>query len=115
MNTPKKPLLVVIGTALACFLVAAWVILDRECLFKSVFSIPCPTCGMTRAVTSLLKLDLKSAVEYHPLVFTLPLLYWTVVTELEPFKNKRLNRITVASLISAFLVVWAVRLAVYLV
>ena len=104
-----------IGTALACLLVAAWVILDRECLFKSVFGVPCPTCGMTRAVMSLARLDFGSAFRYHPLVFTLPLLYWTVVTELEPFKNKRLNKITVVSLISAFLAVWAVRLAVYLV
>ena len=115
MNTPKKPLAVVIGTALAFLLVAVWVIFDRECLFKRVFSIPCVTCGMTRAVISVLKLDFRSAFQYHPLVFTLPLLYWTVVTELEPFKNKRINRITVASLISAFLAVWAVRLVVYLV
>jgi hypothetical protein len=115
MNTPKRPLIVIIATLLACVLIAVWTVVGRECLFKRAFSIPCPTCGMTRAVKSLLKFDLKGAFFYHPLVFTLPLLYWTVVTELAPFKNKRLNRITVVSLISAFLSVWAVRLVVLLV
>lgn len=115
MNTPKRPFIVIISTVAACALIALWTITGRECLFKSIFSIPCPTCGMTRAVISVMRLDFKSALGYHPLVFTLPLLYLTVVTELEPFKNKRLNRITVASLISAFLAVWAVRILVILI
>lgn len=34
--------------------------------------IPCPGCGMTRAILSLLRLDLGGALYYHPLVFLLP-------------------------------------------
>lgn len=67
---------------------------------------------MTRAVLSAIKLDFREAFGYHPLFPTLPVLYWVVVTELSPFKNKRANKILVATLISAYLATWAVRLTV---
>ena len=35
------------------------------CLFKSVFSIACPTCGMTRAMLSLLHGDIMRAIYYN--------------------------------------------------
>lgn len=39
------------------------------CVFRSVTGIPCPTCGITRATFSLLRLDLQGAFDNHPLVF----------------------------------------------
>ena len=44
----------------------------RGCVFRAVTGIACPTCGMTRAYLSLLKLDLKSAFYYHPLFWVVP-------------------------------------------
>lgn len=40
---------------------------DLPCLFRFVTSIPCPTCGITRAVISLLSGDLKSSLAYNPM------------------------------------------------
>ena len=44
-----------------------------HCLFKRLFSIPCPTCGMTRAFQRLLALDLPGAFLMQPLVLIVPL------------------------------------------
>ncbi len=38
-----------------------------KCPFKFILGIPCPGCGMTRALLSCLKLDFVSAFYYHPL------------------------------------------------
>lgn len=40
-----------------------------HCPFLYFFGIPCPGCGMTRALLSVAKLDLKAAFYYHPLFF----------------------------------------------
>ena len=42
------------------------------CPIRFVTGIPCPGCGMTRAVGSLLHLHPGEAAHFHPLVFLLP-------------------------------------------
>lgn len=42
------------------------------CPLRWATGIPCAGCGMTRAVVSLLKGDVQSALHFHPLVFILP-------------------------------------------
>ncbi len=44
------------------------------CLIKMTIGIPCPGCGMTRAVLSLIMFNFEDAMFYHPLVFLLPLI-----------------------------------------
>lgn len=50
-----------------------YVALVRVCVFRAVFSIPCPFCGMTRAYLSLLNLDIVGAFQYHPLFLFIPI------------------------------------------
>lgn len=40
------------------------------CFFKKITSLPCPTCGATRALLSFLKFDFIKSFQYH-FVFTL--------------------------------------------
>ena len=42
------------------------------CPFHAVTGLPCPGCGMTRAMLSLGQLKLKEAIEYN--LFAVPLL-----------------------------------------
>lgn len=115
MNKPRRPLTVILVTlgCAALILVREW--LGLGCVFYETLGIPCPTCGMTRAVLSAIKLDFGEAFGYHPLFPTLPVLYWAVITELAPFKSGPANKITVAALLCAYGVTWAVRLAVGLI
>ena len=38
-----------------------------KCPIKTIFGINCPSCGMTRAFIAAIKLDFRSAFQYHPL------------------------------------------------
>ncbi len=45
------------------------------CLFRALSGLPCPGCGLTRALVALLHGDLAAAFVYHPYSFVLlPLL-----------------------------------------
>lgn len=45
------------------------------CFFKEFFGISCPGCGMSRAVLSVIKFDFVAAFSYHPMFWSLPVLY----------------------------------------
>lgn len=55
------------------FAVMAVFYLTLGCPSRLLFGVSCPGCGMTRAVSALLRLDFSLAFEMHPLVFLLPL------------------------------------------
>jgi hypothetical protein len=62
-------LLGVAGAALAT-LFSVWAPPDDPffslCLFRRLLAIPCPGCGLTRAVAALARGDLGAALAYHP-------------------------------------------------
>lgn len=79
-------------------------LLGLDCVFLTLFGIPCPGCGMSRAVAALFRLDFVSAWNYHPLVFAMP---YVVLYLFCDFKPPRLhNRILLAIGIAA-LIHWA--------
>ena len=53
-------------------------LLNTTCIFIYLFDIPCPGCGMTRALLSLLKLDFKSALLYNPTIFFMPYIVYYI-------------------------------------
>lgn len=58
------------GVALLAF-GAAWAIssgLTYPCPFMYLFQLPCPTCGATRSLAALARLDLLQAIRFNPLV-----------------------------------------------
>jgi hypothetical protein len=61
-----KRVLAAIGTVLACVLVLFDVIPWR-CPVAALAGIPCPTCGVTRAVRAALHGETWSAFRLHPL------------------------------------------------
>lgn len=73
-KTERKPnrvlrlLLIHLGAAA---LLAVWLWLTG-CPIYRLTGIPCPGCGMTRALFRLLFLDFAGAWYYHPLVFVIP-------------------------------------------
>ena len=62
----------VIRVMLLCVSGIALMILIRiaggsGCFIKSVFGVPCPACGMTRAWMSFVRGDFAGAFMFHPL------------------------------------------------
>lgn len=39
------------------------------CLIRGTIGIPCPACGITRAIKSLIKLNIKDALYYQRVPF----------------------------------------------
>ena len=49
-----------------------------NCLFKSIFDISCPGCGLTRSFRSILNFDLYNAFKYN--ILGIPLFILCIVT-----------------------------------
>ena len=45
------------------------------CLIQKNFGIPCPSCGMTRALFALINGDFKLSLELHPMLLSIPILF----------------------------------------
>ncbi len=52
-----------------------------HCPFAFFLGIKCPTCGISRALISLLSLDLKSYFSYHPLAIPMVVSVWILITQ----------------------------------
>lgn len=84
--------------------------LKVPCIFQMLFDMPCPGCGMTRALLSVLRLDFVSAFNYHPMFWSVPVVFAFLIFDGKIFKNKKLNY-TVLSLIAVgFAINWAFKL-----
>ena len=42
-------------------------IFNITCPIKHLTGVQCPTCGMTRAMIALMRLDIKGYIEYNPM------------------------------------------------
>ena len=77
---------------LLCLLIINY---DIPCLFKSIFKIPCPACGLTRAFLSLSNLDIISAIRYNILsipifIFILLINYYLIKDIIKKEDNVKL-------------------------
>lgn len=78
------------------------------CPLRQLFGIRCPMCGMTRAVLSLLRLDVRGAFGWHPI--------WPVVLILMPLyvvmelRRTGSGKIPGMLLIAALVVTFVIRL-----
>ena len=60
-------LLILGALAYASALLFGW-----NCPIKYLTGVPCPGCGLSRALAALLRLDFRTALRFHPMVFVLP-------------------------------------------
>ncbi|MBO5312780.1 MAG: DUF2752 domain-containing protein [Clostridia bacterium] len=92
-----------------CVLAVLFVVIKIPCPIKYITGVSCAGCGMTRAYISLFKLDIKSAFEFHPLWWLVPvaIALYLVTGRLN---KKRLRAVLVAVIAAVFLAVYAVRL-----
>lgn len=81
-------------------------LLKVPCLFQTFLHIPCPGCGMTRAVKAALRLDLAAAFRYHSMFWSMPILYLYFLFDNGLFQRKWLDRVVLLSIAAGFLLHW---------
>lgn len=104
MNLSRKAVQKSIILASILAAIAALSLLGIGCPFYRVFGFPCPGCGMTRAVLSLLQLDFAAAWQFHPMVFALPYLLALFLKDGRVFRNRALNKAVLCLVVLGFLI-----------
>ena len=84
--------------------------LGVPCLFKHFFKIPCPGCGMSRALFCVLKGNIVEAFRAHPMFWSMPILFLFFILDSQILKNKVLNWVVLTLIGVGFLMVWILRL-----
>ena len=89
------------------------------CIFNSVLDIPCPACGLTRSMSSLLKFNILQGFTFHPLGFiALIYLIVTLITNQPNYIKSKFNNnfkaITIVFsfrfIVFLFLITWFIKL-----
>lgn len=108
----QKPLagIIIIGLA-----VLAWILVSPGCILREITGLPCPGCGMTRALLLLLHGDLMGAWQMHPLFWVPPLLFSValVLTIFAPNKLAKWIRPCGFAIVTLFIVVYLVRMFLF--
>ena len=95
----KKAFFAVFFIGLGCTLLL--LIYRFGCIFRQLLHMPCPTCGMSRAILSLMKFDFASYVHYN--VFALPVLFSIIVLFFSKYFNKLVIFMSIFILILNFI------------
>lgn len=88
-----KPIIkrtIVYGVILALY-ITVLTTFDIYCPIAKATGIECPTCGVSRALLSLLAFDFKAYYNYNPLALPLVVSVWLMLNS-EYFKHKALAR-----------------------
>ena len=97
------------GAAVALALVGSG---GSACFFKSVYGVPCPGCGMTRALLALACGDVALAFSFHPLVPLVPFIGLVALfRKTAPFRAMYDGGVFWVACAVCFVGVWAVRMA----
>lgn len=76
--------------------------LDVKCVFKMLYGVSCPGCCLTRAYKSFTSLNIQSALYYHSLFWTVPIIIY--------FYIKRVESKYLLTFLLMYLVVYVIRL-----
>ena len=96
-----------------CFL-GLWMWLEIPCIPRLLTGVICPGCGMSRAWSSFLHLDLRQAFYYHPMFWSVPLLALYILYDGKLFLRPRLNTGILILLLVGYAVSYGIRLFVFL-
>jgi hypothetical protein len=90
-NTRGITLVVAAAAALILFIWGEMILGNASvCIYYSIFGIPCPLCGLTRAVHELMHFRFSAAMDFNPLVYLLAGWFLLELAYYVWFSNKKL-------------------------
>lgn len=95
-------------------LLGASVLLGTGCLIRKYAGIPCPGCGLTRAWRSFFRLDPVSALQYHPMFWSIPVFGLFVLFDGKLLSHEKANSILLYGLTAAYIGCYVIRLIGFL-
>ncbi len=106
-----KKLLILLSILI--YFIIAYALLDYyniSCVFLHFFGIPCPGCGMTRALISVINMDFLRAIKYNIVIFFMPYVFVYVFFDLKhKVHNILLGIIAVITVIN-----WIIKIIIYI-
>ena len=109
-KTRKKFLLLLL---LLLYFTVAYIAMNYyniTCVFLKVFGVPCPGCGMTRAVLSLIRLDFCGAFKHNVVVFFMPYVFMYVFFD---FKHK-IHNVLLSIIAVTAIINWVIKIAIFI-
>ena len=82
---------------------------DISCVFLKVAGIPCPGCGMTRAVLSIIRLDFVQAFKDNVVIFFMPYIGIYVLCD---FKHK-IHKVLLLMIVIIAIINWLVKIILF--
>lgn len=77
---------------------------EIKCLYKRILGIECPTCGITRAIKSILSGNINDAINNNPMILLLPILIILVLIKCN-ISNEKLETV-LKFMIIGILIIW---------
>lgn len=82
---------------------------DITCVFLEFCGFPCPGCGMTRALLSLMKFDVFGAIKCNVVIFFMPYIFLYLIFN---FRGKVHNVLLIIIAIIAF-INWMIKIILF--
>ena len=99
---------------LVCLAYASALLFGWNCPLNDVFGVPCPGCGLSRALAALFELDFRAAFRLHPMIFVLPpTVLYALLGEKPLLGSKIRERILLWSVAALDIIIWMVRLVLH--
>lgn len=86
---------------------------DSLCWFQSLFGVPCPGCGSTRAAIALFQGNFSEAFAYHPLIpLSLAILPYAVFRDMlkQRWPIKPAEKAGAICVVALFIIVYVIRM-----
>ncbi len=80
------------------------------CVFMEFLGVPCPGCGMTRALLALLRFDFQEAAQYNVVIFFMPYVFLYLFFDL----RHRVHNILLGLVAAIAAVNWMIKIILFL-
>ena len=103
----------IIGLLLtAVYFIVAYAVFNYyniNCVFLEYIGLPCPGCGMTRALISVIKFDFYNAAKYNIVIFFMPYVFAYLLFD---FKHK-IHKLLLMAIAVIAIVNWLIKINIF--